>query len=693
MLGRSSVLTTLQSLLLLASASLVHGEEVTPRDVPPQNGAMSAELDDYLELAVVRNAEMSPAGRHVAWKVFRNDFGDDRQDEQLWIGDVDGSSRWQLTRGDESIGDYEWSPDGAWIAFKRGEQVFVIRSNGGEAVQLDIEGVAQTGDLRFAPGGEALYMLGVAEADDWQEAREEAYGSYTVFREEGKYRHIWRQDLSPEMQAQGKAVPLTGGTEFSVTEFEIAPDGSRIAFAAWPTPHLADLLQSRVYSVPAAGGAAQVLADPPGAERSIVWRNDGKRLAFTATAGFPAYADIVTLAGDGSDLQTYTMPDHDARLIRYDAAGLLFEAGVRTRYGRYQFDLDSQTIRPLDDAGYFAGTSTSTDASLRAVVGSASGGLAEVHVEDDSGRRAITSYTDQLNTLWQPRQTLLQWPSFDGLEIEGVLTWPRDYEPGKRYPLFVRTHGGPTGTDRPGLLYAPRSIYLPAVLAARGGGAFVLQTNYRGSAGYGEAFQNTNFRQLGIGPARDIIAGVEELVAQGYVDPTRVGCLGWSQGGHISAMLATYSDLCTAAIMGAGISDWRTYYYNTDITQFTVEYFGATPLEDDDVYELTSPVSYIDRASTPTLIQHGENDARVPIANGFQLRQLLLDRGVESRMVIYAGMGHGPRTPRHLRAISAHALAWFDEYLFGVERADFVRPVEPDEDMGETQMSPEEAEG
>jgi len=158
-------------------------------------------------------------------------------------------------------------------------------------------------------------------------------------------------------------------------------------------------------------------------------------------------------------------------------------------------------------------------------------------------------------------------------------------------------------------------------------------------------------------------------------------------------MLATYSDLCTAAIMGAGISDWRTYYYNTDITQFTVEYFGATPLEDDDVYELTSPVSYIDRASTPTLIQHGENDARVPIANGFQLRQLLLDRGVESRMVIYAGMGHGPRTPRHLRAISAHALAWFDEYLFGVERADFVRPVEPDEDMGETQMSPEEAEG
>ena len=130
---------------------------------------------------------------------------------------------------------------------------------------------------------------------------------------------------------------------------------------------------------------------------------------------------------------------------------------------------------------------------------------------------------------------------------------------------------------------------------------------------------------------------------------------------------------------GSGISD-GTYYYNTDITQFTTEYFGATPLDDDDVYALTSPVTYIENASTPTLIQHGERDARVPIANGYQLRQLLLDRGVASRMIVYAGMGHGPRTPRHLRAITEHALAWFDTYLFDGGEADFVRPIEPEMD-------------
>jgi dipeptidyl aminopeptidase/acylaminoacyl peptidase len=279
----------------------------------------------------------------------------------------------------------------------------------------------------------------------------------------------------------------------------------------------------------------------------------------------------------------------------------------------------------------------------------------------------------------KPTRELITWQSDNGLEIEGVLTKPVGFEEGKRYPLYVRTHGGPTGTDRP-LMSGSRSIYHPEVLAAEGDGALVLQTNYRGSAGYGEAFQTSNLKNLGIGPARDIIAGVKMLVEKGMVDPAKVACLGWSQGGHISAMLATYSDICTAAIMGAGISDWRTYYYNTDITQFTTEYFDATPLSDDAVYAKTSPVTYIDNAKTPVLVQHGENDARVPIANGYQFRQLLLDKGVEARMIVYSGMGHGPSKPKTRRAITEHALSWFREHLFAADKAEFVYPIEAEKE-------------
>lgn len=643
-----------------------------------RNGAERAELDAYLALAVVRSAEISPTGEHVAWKVFSNDFADDRQEEQLWIADLSDERALQLTRDKKSVGDYAWSPDGEWLAFVRDGEVFLIRSAGGEAVKLELGGVVNPRGLSFAPDSLLLYLLGEAEPDEWAKAREEAYGEYTVFREEARYTHIWRQSLTDDMQADDAPQALTTGEDFSVTEFALSPDGTQVVFAAWPTPRLADLLQGKVYRMPASGSEVEVLIDAPGAERDLVWRRDGTRLAFTAVAGFPDYADIMTVAPDGTDPKTYAMPEHDARLISYDDATILFEAGVRTDYGRYEFDVESEDVRTLDEQGYFTSTSLAADRSVSTFIGAASGGLAEVFVEDAEGRKAITSYNEQLAGLWQPRQTLVQWTSFDGLEIEGILTWPRGYEEGEPYPLFARTHGGPTATDRPGLLSAPRSIYLPAVLAARG--AFVLQANYRGSAGYGDAFQKTNLRQLGIGPARDVMAGIEMLVSDGLVDPARVGCLGWSQGGHISAMLATYSNVCTAAIMGAGISDWRTYYYNTDITQFTTEYFGATPLENDDVYALTSPVTYIEKAQTPTLIQHGEKDARVPIANGYQLRQLLLDRGVEARMIVYAGMGHGPRTPRHLRAINTHALTWFDQFLFGADSAEFVRPVEPKED-------------
>ncbi|MEM9757607.1 MAG: prolyl oligopeptidase family serine peptidase [Pseudomonadota bacterium] len=643
------------------------------------NEDIAATLDDYLELTVVRDAELSPTGAHIAWRQFRNDFEEDRQDEQLWAGSIADGRTWQLTRGDEFVSDYQWSPNGEWVVFTRNNDVYAISPAGGEAKHIAVEGVGGISSLRFAPDGSALFLLGTEEPDEWAEAREERYGEYAVFREEGNHVHLWRLNLSEELEADEDPEPITEGDEFSVTEFAVAPNGSQIAFVARPTPHLADLLESAVYRVAATGGDVKRLVDPPGAERGLTWRKDGARLAFTVLKGFPDYADIATVSAAGSDLQLHDMPGHNARLIGYDASSVLFEAGVRTDYGRFTIDLETGAIRSLDGPGFFSSTTISADGSRRAFLGAVSGGLAEVLVDDADGRRSITTLQDQTERVWQPRQTLLQWASYDGLEIEGIVTWPRDYVEGKAYPLFVRTHGGPTGTDRPGLRIAPRTIYQPAVLAAHGDGAFVLQTNYRGSAGYGDAFQKTNLRQLGIGPARDIIAGVETLVAQGLVDPDRVGCLGWSQGGHISAMLATYSDVCTAAIMGAGISDWRTYYYNTDITQFTTEYFGATPLEDDDIYALTSPVTYIDRATTPTLIQHGENDARVPIANGYQLRQLLLDRGVESRMIVYAGMGHGPRTPRHRRAITAHALGWFDEYLFGEGRAEFIRPVVPED--------------
>ena len=189
--------------------------------------------------------------------------------------------------------------------------------------------------------------------------------------------------------------------------------------------------------------------------------------------------------------------------------------------------------------------------------------------------------------------------------------------------------------------------------------------NYRGSAGYGAKFRALNVRNLGVGDAWDVLSGVDYLVKQGFVDEKRMGCMGWSQGGYISAFLTTNSDRFRAISVGAGISNWATYYNSTDITEFTRQYLHATPSSDPAIYTKTSPMTSILKARTPTLIQHGQNDARVPTQNAYELYRGLQDRKVPSKLVVYTGFGHGISKPRELLAVQEHNWRWFLEWVWG----------------------------
>jgi dipeptidyl aminopeptidase/acylaminoacyl peptidase len=279
--------------------------------------------------------------------------------------------------------------------------------------------------------------------------------------------------------------------------------------------------------------------------------------------------------------------------------------------------------------------------------------------------------TDQTKDLLLGSREVISWRSKDGAEIEGVLIKPANFDPSKRYPLLVRIHGGPTGTDRPLLLgdstYYPLDIWVDR-------GALALEVNYRGSAGYGEHFRMLNIRNLGVGDAWDVLSGVDYLIGKGWVDPARVASMGWSEGGYISAFLTTSSTRFAAISVGAGISDWATYYYNTDITPFTVEYLGSDPVTDPEIYRKTSPISYVKQARTPTLIQQGDQDKRVPVPNSYELRQALENEHVPVEMVLYKGFGHPITKPKAQRAVMTHNLAWFNHYLWGDRMIDLRAP-------------------
>jgi dipeptidyl aminopeptidase/acylaminoacyl peptidase len=302
--------------------------------------------------------------------------------------------------------------------------------------------------------------------------------------------------------------------------------------------------------------------------------------------------------------------------------------------------------------------------------------LSEVYVSDVApfAPRMLTAFTDQVRSLMVGTRELISWKGPDGIPLQGVVIKPPDFNPAKRHPLLTIIHGGPMSIDRP-LLLTDADIYPADIWAARG--AIILKVNYRGGSGYGERFRQMSVRNLGVAESSDVASGIDHLIDKGWVDPARVGCMGWSHGGFIAAFLATATDKCVAASVGAGITNWSTQYYNSDATLNPINYLGSKPPADPESYRKASPTTYVARAKTPMLIQHGDLDRRVPIANAYELRQSLDDRGTTVEMIVYRGSAHFITRPRGMRAVLTHNLAWFNHYLFGDTMPDFTRTMAP----------------
>jgi dipeptidyl aminopeptidase/acylaminoacyl peptidase len=357
--------------------------------------------------------------------------------------------------------------------------------------------------------------------------------------------------------------------------------------------------------------------------------------------------------------------DEDASLIDWGPDGIYFAAFLKTNAHLFRLDPASRAIRRISapDQFFVPDASFTKDHRTLAGVGASPNHFAEVFVSaaDDFAPKYLTGMAAQYKAFQLATREVIQWNSADGAAIEGILIKPAGYEPSRKYPLLVVIHGGPTGADT--AVPSADRYYPVERFAAKG--ALILKPNYRGSAGYGAKFRALNVRNLGIGDYQDVISGVDYLIAKGLVDKDRVGAMGWSEGGYISAFITTYSDRFKAVSVGAGISDWMTYYVNTDIHPFTRQYLKATPWEDAEIYRKTSPITYVNRAKTPTLIQHGDQDKRVPPPDSFELYQALKDRGVPVKLILYKGFGHPINKPKQQRAVMEHNYEWFSKYIWG----------------------------
>lgn len=637
------------------------------------SAAQTPTIEQSLNLKSASAPSISPDGRYVAYQVQKANWEDNAFETELWMTVTSTGARYQLTNSKKSNTSPRWSRDSKRIAFisdrdgKR--QIYLIAPDGGEAVPLTSleNGVSS---IEWSPDGRRIAFTAADPESKARKERKEKYGEFDIVQDEYTFTHLWIIEV-PMAAGDKKPEPvrLTEGSSFSVGGFSWSPDSMRIAFNAAKDPDLGSSSTSDIYTLNVSDKAIKKIVDTKGPDGNPVWSPDGTQIAYqTANSReFFYYANsyiaVIPAAGGTPRVLTESF-DESPGLLDWSPDGIYFSALQKTSAHLFRLNPATGAVQQVSSLAGFGSSqfSFTTDFKQVAFIGAGANDYPEVYLSSlrTFQPKKLTAMGDQLKEFRLATREVIQWKSTDGAQIEGVLIKPIGYDPSKKYPLLVVIHGGPTGVDSPvvrGDRYYPVEMF-----SAKG--ALILRPNYRGSAGYGEKFRSLNVRNLGVGDYWDVISGVDHLIAKGIVDRDRVGAMGWSQGGYISAFITCSSDRFKAVSVGAGISDWMTYYVNTDIHPFTRQYLKATPWDDAEIYQKTSPISYVKNAKTPTLIQHGELDKRVPIPNAYELRQALEDRGVPVKMIVYKGFGHGIDKPKQQRAVMEHNYEWFSRWIW-----------------------------
>lgn len=291
--------------------------------------------------------------------------------------------------------------------------------------------------------------------------------------------------------------------------------------------------------------------------------------------------------------------------------------------------------------------------------------------ESNSELTRITKCNDFIANWDLGKVESIRWKSKDGTEIEGNLRKPSDFDPKKKYPLLFFIHGGPAWVSPNFLLDSMERYYYPTIQLMNKG-VLICMVNYRGSLGRGQWFKELGVDNLGIGDMWDIESAIDYLAKQGFIDETRIGALGWSQGGFISAFLGMHSKRFKAVSVGAGVSSWYTFFISSDI-RHSLNISGS-PVDPNKkkIYDKTAPISGIDTAKTPMLLQHGQNDQRIGLASAMELYRSLKDKGIQTELFVYPEVGHGVSKPRHFYSIMVQNYQWFMHHFFGNE-LDFLK--------------------
>jgi dipeptidyl aminopeptidase/acylaminoacyl peptidase len=690
---RISIICAVTTLLIITSA--VPGPAQATPAKPTGDPRIGSLIDILGKTRTPMQAALSPDSTTVAWSVRTP------QGAQIRLTDVanptpasDRTITPPSATGACGSAQPVWSPAGDSLAFvstctaetdkPQQTQIFVWSRKTGQSRQLThLTGSIE--NLAWSPDGRAIAFLFVENATRSAGALAAMKPWSGVVGEDG----VEVQGVAVLTVATSKVVQVTPST-LHVYEFDWAPDSRRIAYVAANPPGENNWWVAQLYTqtIISAGASKSSSTDPhsildttkiPGPLHGLQiavpkWSPDGKRIAFIggimsdqgSTGG-----DIYSISSAGGTPSNIT-PDKSVSAAWIDWSGPNAIRYVAHRGGGYIVSVyNVESLTPLPESGeayqqsLWAGNdvlSVSKSGSY-AFVTSSYAHPPEVFVSRKSahgpngGLVQISHLNSDLKPTWGKAESI-EWEN-GGFKIQGWLLYPADYDPAKKYPLIVNVHGGPSAAITPhwpgvGLGSVP---YFSAL------GYFVFMPNPRGSYGQGEKFTQANVKDFGYGDLSDILSGMDVLEKRFPIDKNREGLTGWSYGGFMTMFGVTQTPRFRAAVAGAGISDWKSYYGENSIDQWMVPFFGATVYDDPAVYAKSSAIEYIKNVKTPTLVVVGDRDGECPAPQSFEFWHALRAQGVKTQLVIYPNEGHRFADPTHQRDVLERALNWFETQM------------------------------